>query len=130
MLKRYFKSNLFLDTTDKFLAKLILNAPSVIALTKFLKDMNALESTTERLLSAECTVLEARIYLTEQLLSFSPDMAADANIVHSPHFEKAIVKNTGANMNGISDIEKRYAADLELDGEELPVQPSLFALQA
>ena len=94
MLVRYFEILPFLDSCDTDMAPLMINPGENMKLKRFISVVEV-ESLTLKLHWVDLDLASARIFFDEPNEEF-PQMGEhignNANVVHSPHFENAVVK--------------------------------------
>ncbi|EGZ16639.1 hypothetical protein PHYSODRAFT_285818 [Phytophthora sojae] len=109
MLKRFFRLREFISADDEDLADYLSSRTAHRNLASLLDSLRDVESVSKRLQADGLTLLDARNLcdgLIEIRPSFAKYLASDAEIVHSPDFEQAVVKVLGGQAALLSEEEE------------------------
>ncbi|KAF1793067.1 hypothetical protein GQ600_12960 [Phytophthora cactorum] len=113
MLKRYFRLREFISADDDEVADFLSSRTTYRKLAALLASLRGVESVSKGLQVEGLTLLHGRDLfdcLIEIRPSFSKYLAPDADIVHSPEFEQAVVKVLAGEIALLTEDE---AAALE-----------------
>ncbi len=120
MVERYFKIKEHIDSTDPDLATLLPSPMHDMDLLELYQNMKDFHSVTMKLQEENIDLSDSR-YLFDALINKYPTMerylSPHANIVHSQHFEKGVVKILTGYGDQLNDYEKNHLLKLRTNYE-------------